>query len=423
MSYKVKKGDTLSKIAKAHGMSLGELLKLNNIPASKADLIYQGQVIKTSNKTGSDSTSTTQGTSPKPKTAPQQDKSKPQDVDKKPSLVSRIVNAAARTINEVTKTPLGSYAAYSTVSQGTPKLEAKPTPKQTPKQSTTSSSIGNAKSAIKNLQQQLIEAGFNVGKWGADGVWGDASKAALAKAEAAGYKIKDGVLVKLPELVSKAAKIAANTFNEMGSLHLGSYGAYSKLPQAKPKVTPKQKAESPKQNTGSAFYISYPEHRISTQGTGLEEVFGRYVPGIRGHAASIILDANGNATYHTYGRYDSSNGSYKSKQLPARRQGESEEAYLKRIRPYLEYYNNREPVKATYITDVNAQQAREYYRQQPQKGNYGFVTGSTCVGEACAGINAGRSVNVGEVLQRGIVPDTPGAPHIINFGTYPSYEF
>jgi LysM repeat protein len=419
MSYKVKKGDTLSKIAKAHGMSLGELLKLNNIPTSKADLIYPGQAIKVSADKSADSTSTTQGTSTKPQTAPQQDKSTAKDSNKKPSLVSRIVNTATRTANEVAKTPLGSYAAYSTISQGTPKLETK----QTPKPATTSSSIGNTKSSVKNLQEQLIKAGFSVGKWGADGIWGNASKAALAKAEAAGYQLKDGVLVKKPGLVSKAAKTAANTFNEMGSLPLGSYGAYSKLPQAKPKTTPEQKAPATKPNTGSAFYISYPEHRISTQGTGLEKVFGQYIPGLRGHAASIILDANGNATYHTYGRYDSSNGSYRSKQLPARRQGESEEAYLKRIRPHLEYYNNREPVKATYITDVNAQQSREYYRNQPQKGNYGLVIGSTCVGEACAGINAGRSVNTGEIMQKGFVPDTPGSPHLVNFGNYPSYEF
>lgn len=417
MSYKVQKGDTLSKIAKAHGMSLGELLKLNNIPTSKADLIYPGQSIKISTNKSTDSTSTTPAISAKPKAAPQQDKSTSQDSNKKPGLVSRVISTVARTATEVGKTPLGSYAAYSVISQRPPKA------KTTPKQSTSTSSESNTKSAIKNLQQQLIKEGFSVGKWGADGIWGNASKAALAKAEAAGYQLKNGVLVKKPGLVSKTAKTAANTFNEMGSLSLGSYGAYSKLPQAKPKTIPEQKAPAANQNTGSAFYISYPEHRISTQGTGLEKVFGQYIPGLRGHAASIILDANGNATYHTYGRYDSSNGSYRSKQLPARKSGESEEAYLKRIRPHLEYYNNREPVKATYITDVNAQQSREYYRNQPQKGNYGLVIGSTCVGEACAGINAGRSVNAGEIMQRGFVPDTPGAPHIVNFGTYPSYEF
>lgn len=31
MSYKVKDGDNLTKIAKQHGLTLGELMKLNNI--------------------------------------------------------------------------------------------------------------------------------------------------------------------------------------------------------------------------------------------------------------------------------------------------------------------------------------------------------------------------------------------------------
>lgn len=61
MSYKVKKGDTLSGIAKAHNMSLDELLKLNGISKDKANHISVGQNIKISKSTSS-STST-----PKPK--------------------------------------------------------------------------------------------------------------------------------------------------------------------------------------------------------------------------------------------------------------------------------------------------------------------------------------------------------------------
>jgi LysM repeat protein len=46
MSYKVKKGDTLSKIAKENNMSLDELLKLNGISKDKANDIRIGQEIK-----------------------------------------------------------------------------------------------------------------------------------------------------------------------------------------------------------------------------------------------------------------------------------------------------------------------------------------------------------------------------------------
>jgi hypothetical protein len=172
--------------------------------------------------------------------------------------------------------------------------------------------------------------------------------------------------------------------------------------------------------TGSAFYISYPEHKITTKGTPLEGITGT-VPLIQGHAASIILDPNGNATYHTYGRYGDM-GSYKTKQLPARRSGESEKDYLKRIRPHLEYADAGEPVRATYIPGVNASKARAYYEKQPEKGNYGFVVGSTCVGEACNGIDAGRKANFRSFLHA-IAPNLPESPHQINYGQYETYNF
>lgn len=53
--YTVKKGDTLANIAKAHGMSLNQLLNLNGISKEAANLIRIGQKIKTdvSTKVGS----------------------------------------------------------------------------------------------------------------------------------------------------------------------------------------------------------------------------------------------------------------------------------------------------------------------------------------------------------------------------------
>lgn len=64
MSYKVKKGDTLSGIAKAHNMSLDELLKLNGISKDKANHISVGQNIKISKSTSS----STNAPNPKDKT-------------------------------------------------------------------------------------------------------------------------------------------------------------------------------------------------------------------------------------------------------------------------------------------------------------------------------------------------------------------
>lgn len=283
--------------------------------------------------------------------------------------------------------PLGSYGAYSGL-----KTEEKP-------QLSEEESI---KQDAKNIQAQLKSAGYDLGK--VDGVWGPKSQAALERAKKDGFSLQNGKLVSSKPT---SAPTTANAFVPAGAQGMVRRG------QAKAQEVPA--------TTGSAFYISYPEHKISTAGTGFE-FLGSHLPSpIKGHAASIIMDANGNATYHTYGRYGDM-GSYHSKPLPARRQNESEQDYLKRIRPQLEYAAAGEPVRATYITDVDADKARAYYREQPQKGNYGFVTGSTCVGEACNGINAGRSESFGDLLQF-IVPNFPGSPHKLNYGSYETYDF
>lgn len=282
-------------------------------------------------------------------------------------------------------TPLGSYGAYSGLkTEEKPKLSEEESIKQ------------NAES----IQTQLKSAGYDLGK--VDGIWGPRSRAALEQAKKDGFVLQNGKLVS-----GKPVTITANAFVPMGAQAMVQRGQTEAVSQPQP--------------TGSAFYISYPEHKISTAGTGFE-FLGSHLPSpIQGHAASIIIDANGNATYHTYGRYGDM-GSYRTTALPARRQNESEQDYLKRIRPRLEYATAGEPVRATYITDVDADKARAYYREQPQKGNYGFVTGSTCVGEACNGINAGRSASFGDLVQF-VAPNTPNSPHKLNYGLYETYDF
>lgn len=288
--------------------------------------------------------------------------------------------------------PLGSYGAYSGL-----KTEEKP-------QLSEEESI---KQNAESIQAQLKRAGYNLGssgknRDGVDGQWGSRSQAALEQAKKDGYVLQNGKLVSS----KPTSTTTANAFVPAGAQGMVRRG------QAKTQDVPA--------TTGSAFYISYPEHKISTAGTGFESL-GAHLPVLKGHAASIIIDANGNATYHTYGRYGDM-GSYKTSNLPARRAGESEQDYLKRIRPHLEYAAAGEPVRATYITGVDADKARAYYREQPQKGNYGFFNGSTCVGEACNGINAGRSESFGDLLQF-IVPNFPGSPHKLNYGSYETYDF
>lgn len=220
------------------------------------------------------------------------------------------------------------------------------------------------------MQRLLIGKNYDLGEYKDDGNWGNSSKRAWAQAQKDGWILKDGQLVKAP---------------------------------------------------GKAFYISYPDHRISTSGTGLRRFFGDYIPLIKGHSASILIDSNGNATYHTYGRYGDS-GSYKSWSLPTMKQNESNEVYLKRIRPYLEYTENKEKVKASYIPEIDYQKATEYYKQQPEKGNYSIFDGTTCAGEACRGIDAGTGVDSFGFFDW-FIPDTPENIHQINYQDYEKINF
>lgn len=155
---------------------------------------------------------------------------------------------------------------------------------------------------------------------------------------------------------------------------------------------------------GEAYYISYPNHNISTSGTGFE-FLGKNVPFVQGHAGSIIIDDKGNATYHYYGRYGDK-GSYHTVGLPQRMAGEDHETYLKRIRHKLEYNDQGEAVTAVHIPNVNATKARAYYKDKPKEGQYNLLNGTTCAGEACAGIDAGLGEDSSSFMDW-LVPDTP----------------
>ena len=142
MGYKVKKGDTLSKIAKTHNMSLDELLKLNGISKDKANHIDVGQDIKVS--------STSYEQNPPPFAA-----SFPMSLDWRDN------------ISDSAPSPYKSSYTRDQYLQD----------------------------HAKSIQEQLLAEKYDLGKWGADGKWGESSQAALDKALADGYKLKDGKLI------------------------------------------------------------------------------------------------------------------------------------------------------------------------------------------------------------------------------------
>ena len=192
MSYKVKKGDTLSKIAKEHGLSLSELLKLNKIPQDKANSIRIGQEIKIS--------------------------SNPIE-NRKAALVARMTTKPSAKKEDIQTPKQESVLVRKPVHSNIQVIDA-----------------AYLKNNAKQIQQQLLTEKFDIGKTGADGIWGKASQSALDKARAAGYKLVNGKLVK-PETNKNSL------WNSMGTLALGPMGAYTAVIKANAKEPAKKTKE------------------------------------------------------------------------------------------------------------------------------------------------------------------------------------
>lgn len=175
MSYKVKKGDTLSKIAKENNMSLNELLELNGISKDKANHISIGQEIK---------------------------------ITKDP--------------NSVDFSQIGFKSPYPiTMDWKSYHTDDKSMPAPFKEGYTEDDYI---KDNAETIQKQLKEAGYHLGtsgknKDGVDGSWGKNSQAALDKALSEGYKLENGKLIApekdsinpiLPKVLSDSARFVTN---------------------------------------------------------------------------------------------------------------------------------------------------------------------------------------------------------------------
>ena len=375
MSYKVQKGDGWYRIAKRQGINVNDLLKANN--ANLDTIIHPGQMLKMPNQETSEKNTTSKPTN---------------------SYYSEVTEKINQALN-LPNTKEQFVYGYKTPQKVD--LVAK-------KKDLTD---------VQTKQAALVAAGYDLGKSGAnkdgiDGAWGKKSEAAWQQAIQDGYVYENGRLIKpneKPNLTSKRSSTASYQYsvNPM-------FGTPINTPVKKEQSKPQS------QNDGYAFYISYPEHSISTKGTGYEWL-GSSIPGIKGHAASIIVDGKGNATYHTYGRYGDM-GSYITKELPAIKSGEDKQTYLKRIRPHLEYADKNEPVNAAYVPNVDSAKSRAYYQSKPNQGKYSLKNGTTCAGEACRGIDAGTGVD-SAVKFDWLIPDTPENVRLINYKGNEQYSF
>lgn len=199
MSYKVKKGDTLSKIAKENNMSLNELLELNGISKDKANHISIGQEIKITKDPNSADFSQIGFKSPYPITM--------------------------------------DWKSYHT--------EDKSMPAPFKEGYTENDYI---KDNAETIQKQLKEAGYHLGssgknRDGVDGKWGKNSQAALDKALSEGYRFENGKLISPIKKNSVDSQFVPNGYNASLVKHLQGFDERSQPASAdsfERSVTPRQ---------------------------------------------------------------------------------------------------------------------------------------------------------------------------------------
>lgn len=174
MEYEVKKGDGWYRIAKNLGVNVNDLLQANN---AKLDTMLQpGQKLKTSKVTEQPS------------------------MTNQWQVVAGQNDAAANWAKQRVDTTMNNInQALAEQEANEQKIQRK-------------ASIGTkgvvqqqAKADTIRLQQALLKEGYDLGRWGADGNWGNATNAAIAQAE------KDGWVVDGHRLVKKSQVVQTNS--------------------------------------------------------------------------------------------------------------------------------------------------------------------------------------------------------------------
>ena len=353
MSYKVKKGDSLSKIAKQHGLTLDELMRLNNISKENADKIAIGQELKTQSSY----------------------------VDFKNPL--KLDYLQSKPAEQELPTPYRS--AYTKKQQ--------------------------IKDNAKSIQQQLKDAGYDLGatgknKDGVDGSWGRKSQVALDQA------LKDGYVYD-----EKSASIYKKEKPKLKERSSTASYQYSVNPMfGTPLSTPyknENKAENKIVNNGKAIYLHYPNFKGKASNALKIMGFdvGKAILGNNslpvGHGETLLVDENGKVKYVRYGRYTTGTGEVRPNvkggnwgiyDYPDMKPNETTEQYVNRLLDlnkkggnYLED-SKYGAFEAIEIPNVNYQKALDYAVTQSKDSNRPeYSITNTCATGACNTIKAGLS--------------------------------
>ena len=156
------------------------------------------------------------------------------------------------------------------------------------------------------------------------------------------------------------------------------------------------------ESNGHAIYLHYPnfvghsKNALKIGGTDLGEMIGDPQLPV-GHAATILIDDQGNANYYEYGRYEPSNGHLIGKEqrptvkggnwrkfaLPKQKIGENDSVYVSRIQHILPDTKTG-AYQAMSIPSVDIKKATQYIQDQADNKNreeYGIF--NTCATGAC----------------------------------------
>lgn len=176
MGYEVKKGDGWYRIAKNLGVNVNDLLKANN--ANIDTMLQPGQRLKTGKSEQPVGVSNVWGI----------DKSK-EWADQQMKRNEQMLKSAEKTGQQMQKV-----------------VNRAPYPART-----------QQREDIVRLQTQLKSLGYDLGRWGVDGSMGNATKAALTKAQQDGYELKNNFLFKKKPKKQSSNSQTLNTIKQIGT--------------------------------------------------------------------------------------------------------------------------------------------------------------------------------------------------------------
>ena len=244
-----------------------------------------------------------------------------------------------------------------------------------------------------------------------DGIFGDMSKRAVERAKAMGYTVdmqsgtvKKGGHTKISKnskssTVTTASSKTRSSSNGLASMrettHAARTGGMSTIPI--------NNSTSPVlEVNGHAIYLHYPNF-IGNSKNAFE--IGNFDPGEAignpqlpvGHAATILIDDEGNANYYEYGRFAPNNGNligteqrasvkggnWRQFKLPRQEAGENDSVYVSRIQKMLPDTKTG-AYQAMTIPSVDVRRATEFIQNEANNKNrkeYGIF--NTCATGAC----------------------------------------